>query len=474
MKLLKKEGDNFLVMVSPSEDVSVGDYLLVSEQNRAIALQVFDERYLDVEGIEEELLREELIIEDTSGASHEYAPLSSIMTKINDMRILLCKPRLFIHKNRNTGYLSWLPSRSSSQVSKVDYETISSKSKNGTRKIEIGKVGGKEFHIYAESMDGRITLITGKKECGKSHLAKILLRGLTQYGAYCVVFDLNDEYSFLCREDDSSSRFIRLIPGKNLVFTLKSAGLRAVSSILAHSLDIPGTSLREFVKIWNYLEETGRLSLADFLDTVERWRCNEFVRDALFSRIHTLMNTGIFKDVSQNEDFKGYLKREGGCCIIISLSHVSPLTRRILVELILSKLSDLLERKEITPVFLFAEEAHLYLRETYWEDLITRMRHLGIFTVFITNQPDSIDRKIYRQIDNLFVYHLSNDTDINLISQSSSIDQESISSIVKGLPPRSCLVIGNVVANMPIVVDVIESDLKETGSTRLFFKQTVR
>lgn len=475
MRLLKKESNDFLVLASPSENVTIGDYLTVREGEKALVLQVYDERYIDVEGIEEELLREELIQNNVSGASHDYISLNSMIVRLHDMRILVCKPRLFINQDRQEHFSHWLPSRANSKISKVEYETLYSMASNGTRKIKIGKIHGRDFSITAESLDGRITLITGKKESGKSHLAKIILMGLTAYSAYSVVFDLNDEYSFLCAEGKLSNKTVQLLPGKNLRFTLPSAGLRTVSSILAHSLEMPGTSLREFIKIWEYLERSGRLTLRDFLDTVERWRCNEFIRDALFSRLQTLIATGLFTD-TQNEtsSFRDYFKKDDGCCVIISLIHTSPLTRRVAVELVLSKLTEMLEKKEIPPVFLFAEEAHLYLRETYWEDLITRMRHFGIFTIFITNQPDSIDRRIYRQIDNLFVYHLSNDSDVSLISQCSAIDSESISSIVKALQPKSCLVLGSVVGNLPTVVDVCKLDTKQTGSTRLFFPQLIR
>ncbi len=472
LKLLSKDSGDFLILASSSEDVHIGDYLLVSEKERAALLQVYDERYLDLEGIEEELLREELVQEEINGSSYGSASLRSVITRIHDMRVLVCKPRSFFSSGERGVFSYWLPSRSSSRITKVDFETISQNIKSGTRKIYIGKVAGKDFSIFAESLDGKITLITGKKESGKSHLAKILLKGLTLHGAYSFVFDLNEEYSFFCSDPEVSHKTLKLLPGRNLRFSLSSAGLRAVSSILAHSLEMPGTSLREFTKIWDYLERSGRLTLSNFLETVERWRCNEFVRDALFSRINTLMSTGLFTDIEKESyDLNEPFKRAGGCTAILSLTQTSPLTRKVIVELILSKLTEMLEKKEIPPVFLFAEEAHLYLRETYWEDLITRMRHFGVFTIFITNQPDSIDKKIYRQIDNIFVYHLSNDSDINLISQSSAVDFESLTSIIKALQPRTCLVLGSVVSNLPVVVEVGELVAKETGITRLFFRQ---
>ena len=141
------------------------------------------------------------------------------------------------------------------------------------------------------------------------------------------------------------------------------------------------------------------------------------------------------------------------------------------VELILSKLVELLEHRKIPPVFLLSEEAHLYLRDTYWEDLITRMRHFGVFATFVTNQPDAIKQEIYRQADNIFLYNFSNDSDLSLVSQASMVDTDTVRSIVRTLPPRMCLALGHVVSNLPILVSVDAFDSPPTGLTRLFFQK---
>ena len=81
---------------------------------------------------------------------------------------------------------------------------------------------------------------------------------------------------------------------------------------------------------------------------------------------------------------------------MINLKNTSNIDRQIVVEYVLGKLVNSLSNWKLKAVFLFAEEAHLYLRETYWDDIVTRMRHYGIFTTFITNQPDTIQETIYR------------------------------------------------------------------------------
>ena len=137
--------------------------------------------------------------------------------------------------------------------------------------------------------------------------------------------------------------------------------------------------------------------------------------------------------------------------MVINMGKVTPVVRKMIVELVLSKLVDLLEKFMIPPIFLFAEEAHLYIRDTYWEDIITRMRHFGIYTTFITNQPDAIGDGIYRQVDNIFLFNFINEADLDKISKVSLADNDTIRSIVRTLPQRHCLSIGKVVCDLPIV-----------------------
>ena len=142
----------------------------------------------------------------------------------------------------------------------------------------------------------------------------------------------------------------------------------------------------------------------------------------------------------------------------------------MVVEIFLSKLVDLLENKNIPPIFLFAEEAHLYLRETYWEDIVTRMRHFGIFTTFITNEPNAISDGIFRQVDNIFLFNFTNDTDLEKIGRVTMIDTETVKSMVRTLPQKTCLALGRVVANLPVKIKVAQTDILTLGETRLFFK----
>jgi hypothetical protein len=102
------------------------------------------------------------------------------------------------------------------------------------------------------------------------------------------------------------------------------------------------------------------------------------------------------------------------------------------------------------------------------------MRHFGVFTLFVTNQPDAIDQKIYRQVDNIFLYNFSNDSDLSLISQASMADVDTVRAIVRTLPPRMCLLLGYAVRNLPVVVKIDPFDSPSTGLTRRFFEDSLQ
>jgi DNA helicase HerA-like ATPase len=336
--------------------------------------------------------------------------------------------------------------------------------------------------IDASSLDGRLNIITGKKECGKSHLSKLLMVNLVGYKATVVVFDLNGEYSGLGLTTDGKrnvyyDKIYSLTPSQNFKVALKELHLNVAMGILVHALHLPGTSAREFRRVWKNLKEKGALTLNELGQAIRNLNCNQHVRDALSSRFHSLVNSGFFTDnVAEATLLEEYLlkaKNHGGA-LVINLRNTSTIDRQIVVEYVLGKLVDSLQNWKLRAVFLFAEEAHLYLRETYWDDIVTRMRHFGIFTTFITNQPDTIRDGIYRQADNIFLFNFTNENDLATVSKATMVDVETINTIAKELPPQHCLALGRAVNDFPLIVKVKSLQVKTMGQTRLFFSSLVQ
>lgn len=463
----------------PEEDFKKGDYVKISDdkEGRSLIVQVYDDTYLDSMGIQEEMLRDELFA--TSELVHsDPLQLNSISYMIKDAKVLKCKIRCVVDRGVALPDMGWLPSRSNSRIARLPLDELYSlMGRRGGRPIRLGStLSGEEFSINAEDLDGRLTIITGRKEAGKSHIAKLLAAGLLDFGAYILVFDLNNEYGGLSfSRDGSASRYADKVkvlqPGHNLKFTIRYLGRRIMLDIFQNVLEVPGATLREFLRVWDYLESSGRITLKDMEEVIQHWHCNELVRDALLSRYYSLLSSGLFTDSERYEvrleDL--YSSQAGGGAVIVSMAGVNPLARRMMVEALLAKVVETLEQRMLPPMFLFAEEAHLYLRQTYWEDLITRMRHYGVFTVFITNQPDALGAGIYRQADNVFLYNFTNDRDLETVAQASMTDAETVKSIVRSLPPRHCLMLGKDVGDLPVVIRVRDAGFQTLGFTRLFF-----
>jgi len=476
MKTLSKNGDTIEFLASPDEEpLNRGDYLLISEGDRKLLAQVIDVEYAEVPGMLEDTLRE-LASESLSIRNFDPYDVGSILAEVRDSRTIIGKFRGVIVNGSLRNDVLWLPSRFTSKIERASPELLSDLSHTYSRRqILIGECMGSDMSINAEDLDGRLTIITGKKETGKSYLAKLLITSLADYGAKVVVLDVNGEYIGLSQTINGSTsevaeKIVTLTPGENFKISVEDAGLKTMLDILQHILGTPATSLREFVRIWSLVKKlNGEVTLRGLIDGTSRAQIHESVREALMSRLLSLRETDFFDDEhpAKLDDVLNSM-RNGGI-FVIDLSKCIPHGRKIVVEYLLSKLSSLLRNGAVDPLFLVAEEAHLYLRETYWDDLVTRMRHIGLFPIFVTNQPDSIPETVYRQADNIFLFNFTNESDLNYISKASRVDSETAKRIAKALPPRYCLVIGKVVSDLPMVVKVREIPLKTMGETRLLF-----
>lgn len=481
MRIVSKRDDEIVILALPSEDIPKGGYLIIEDTSakKEMVVQVYDETYLDSSSFLDEIVRDEVIKSSAPSTENDPLQIGALSYMLMDMRFLKCKIRGTFQDGQFVPISTWLPSRTSSKIRLVKVNELYSKILGKTDlNVVIGTTAdGQPYHISLNNLDGQLNIITGKKESGKSHLSKILVSKLAENGAYVVVFDINNEYAGIMRKTDGSEtaiskKVLRMRPGENLTFSLEYIGKRTLVNVLQNVLDTPGVTLREFIRIIDNLESKGCLTIKELGEAIQSWKCNEFVRDALFTRYYSLLSSKLFSDVLEDtfDIEKAFRQFHDGLVLVIQLGNTPPLTRKIVVEALLNKLCDLLESARAPPTFLFAEEAHLYLRDTYWDDIVTRMRHYGVFTTFITNQPDAIPNGIYRQADNIFLYNFVNTNDLEIVSRASTVDVETIKSLVRTLPPRHCLVIGKVAASMPTLVKVASLDFQAMGETKRFFK----
>ena len=480
LRLYKKEGATVQIISFPNEQVRKGDYLAIEDSKHGdnLIVQVIDMEYANIPGILEELLRN--YDGDSSIAGEDVDPfdVAAHIRYIQDARLLICKIRASTHNGKLIPAGSHLPARSYARIRSVSVNELLTRPDGAEGyEIRLGETAEKtHLDVDVRALDGALNIITGKKGTGKSHIAKLLVLSLISHGAPVVIFDLNGEYVGLGQDTEGkpnefSSKIHVLTPRQNFKVTLEQVKIHVLLNILVNALHLPGASAREFRRIWHFLEQSGTLTMGELGEAIKNWRCNQHVRDALFSRYYTLLNSRLFTDnPALATSLENALDRaRSGGAIVLNLRNESTTNRHIVVEYVLGKLVELLTTRRLRAIFLFAEEAHLYLRETYWDDIVTRMRHFGVFTTFITNQPDTIRENIYRQVDNLFVLNFTNEHDIDPISRAARVDAHTVKSIVRDLLPHHCLVLGKVVNDFPMIVKIKSLDVQAMGQTRLFF-----
>jgi len=473
MRIYRKEADEVQLIAFPDEHVQKGDYFVIEDpaQSRGLLVQAIDLQYANVPGVLEDILRDVMTDGELSGEDVDPLNISSQVDALKDTRLAVCKIRGTIAQDGSLSpSTSWLPSRTSSKIRPYAVNRLIMN--GGTMPVKLGHNDGEPISVDASGLDGGLNIITGRKGSGKSHLAKLLLLSMAGWGAPCIVLDVNGEYINLHKSKDgrqSSARLTVLAPRSGLNFSMAKLGLRTVAGVLSHALDLPATSSKVFTTIWKDLEARGDLTLPTVIQAVQSWSCHDSVREALTSRLQVLMESGLFDEANPLTEERILHTIEGGGVLVVNLKNQSQIVRRILVEIFLGELTKILSSNWLKAAFLFAEEAHLYLRDTYWDDIVTRMRHIGLFTTFITNQPDTVQEAIYRQADNVFIFNFTNEHDIEAIGKVAKADSDTIRYLVRGIPTRRCLLLGNVVKDLPLMVDVEQLDVRTMGETRLFF-----
>jgi len=194
------------------------------------------------------------------------------------------------------------------------------------------------------------------------------------------------------------------------------------------------------------------------------------VRGAILRRLRMLEDTGLIDDELEQGLLASVLSQlNEGKTLIVNLKGLSKPAMRTAVQVLLSNLLGLLETGKLQPTFLFAEEAHLYIERTDIEDLVTRMRHLGLWQFHITNTPTSLPELLVRQADNLFCFYLSLPDDIKYIAPASGLEPDVLQRLVKALPPRRFLAVGQATENYPVILKNRELDVLAAGETRYRF-----
>lgn len=467
MYLLTKEGDELLIVFSPEERLRLGDSLSID----GIVAQVVDIRFADLPGVLEHILRKSLIPRSET-REHIQPEVKSVIDSLSDQRLAIAKIRgRFVEtvdskgnrkKMFRTGLSEFDVSRARAEIRVMRqnqlFEALGFDFKGST---DFGKTLSTEpldFEILAERLG--INLITGMKGSGKSYSAKKLLLKLIENKVLTLVFDLNAEYMNLWKVDENTpNKYAGLIK----VFTphLPRAQVNELPLFIPLSeigyddfaafVNVPqGTpTYQQLMQFWRERRGT-QFDLNDlerFADGVQ----NEAVRMALQGRVDAARAVGLFGP-SNLPNLIRELCKTGGA-IIFNLSRVGQWERSIIVEFVLRRLADLGQSKEVRAISLFLEEAQLYVEPRNIVNILTRMRHLGIFPTFITNDPRTLPDEVFTLLDNLIAFMFRNEDELRQLAKSGLIDLKSIEAL-KNLESRQCIVVGSITTNYPIFIEV--------------------
>ncbi len=290
---------------------------------------------------------------------------------------------------------------------------------------------------------------------------------------------------------ETGEAFFR-IDVENFRLGVRQFGLQPMMTLLRR-FGLPEVSALHFenrvARIWaeaEAMEQSGRkppyIGLQQLIEMAEE---QEFgggssamvVNNAIRSRLEALVNTRIFARTPREAASlgKAYRQiREGGA-LVIDISGLSNLARTGFVQSIIELIKDLcvweIDHDSHRFPFIFFEEAHLYVSPQSIDYIVTRARHLGITSFFVTNMIQGLEEAILRQADNLFLLRIPFEDDVRHVSRGAATDFATLDALVRRLRQRHAVVIGNVTAQFPLMFEVDPLvGVNTAGETRFFFR----
>jgi len=467
MYILTKEGDELAIVYSPEERLRLGDTLAID----GIIAQVIDIHFADLPGVLEHILRKSLIAK--SEVKEQIQPeVQSVIDSLTDQRLAIAKIRGRIveasddkgnkKKIFKTGLSEFNISRARAEIKVLGQEELfDALGLSFSETCDFGMTLSSEpkaFDILAERLG--INLITGMKGSGKSYFAKRLLLKLIERKVLTIVFDLNAEYLNLWKANENTpNKYAELVK----VFTPRLKLARSNEQPLfiplneisyddfATFLNVP-QGLPTYQHLMQFWRERGQTQFD--LNDLERFASNvqvEAVKAALQGRVDAARASGLFGPSNLTNSITEMHKTGGA--IIFNLAQIGQWERSIIVEFVLRKLAQLGQSGTIRAVSLFIEEAQLYVGRQNMINILTRMRHFGIFPTFITNDPRTLPDEVFTLLDNIAAFMFRNEDELRQLAKAGLVDIQSIYAL-KHLESRQCLVVGNLTSNYPIFIEV--------------------
>lgn len=493
MEIASISGDTVLLLYHPAQTAAdVGQQFTlmeVPERTEGLVVQVISNDSLEYVGLQQEMIQHIL---ERRISRQTQAPVDRErgMGEIKSLKVATAKIRKRIQNNAWHAWDGWIPTRNV-EISQIGAGTLLENI------MPSAHLPIRSFVRLNEStpmqFDGprlrTVNVITGVKGSGKSHLAKHLVLALSERRIPVIVFDLNGEYLGLpnCQE---------LCWAQNLVLNLGEVGYRVLEKLVRTLYPLPSGQPSEavfehqlpifFREREDYCRRQGtplRIDIPYLIN--QNWEGGDYVVRAIRTRLGVIDERNLFwrehpRTVDQNitpfyatptpPSFQIiYDSACEGRPVIFDMRDIPNSLQKALASSMVNFLQDICEREadgQGRYPFVFFEEAHFYVEDIL--NLITRGRHIGIASVFVTNTPQELPEAVFRQLDNLFLLALAHKDDIRNVSRNSFTDQDTIESFATRMPERHALIIGDVTDRYPLVVavDPLPADVPPSGRTR--------
>ena len=478
MRILLKQDDKLLLIASPDESVRIGDVF----QSGEILSQTLDLQFADLPGIMEHILRQSLIAKPNISEDIQEE-VKRVLETLSDQKLIITKIRGHIVeeegvKRLKPGLTEFNLSRERTEPQILPPKELFEILDLTSSDTAISRTLGEEpitFDFLPQRLG--INLITGQKGSGKSYFSKRLLLSLIRAGVFNIVFDVNGEYQNLHLDESGSnpSEFANSItildPRRN-----SPDGRRLPLRIPLHELTADQFCDHTFITTEGTIAAVnqfwidnmpGPFSLDD-LETYANGLGQGLVRNKILSSVHYARSLRIFGPLDVRQIMQNL---SGGGAMIINLFGIETRLKKIVVNIIQRWITRMSESHEIQSVSMFLEEAQSYVTPDEFQDLLTRMRHIGVYPTFITNDPTTLPDEVFSLADNLISFRFKSDKILNHLARTGMIDLDSIKAL-KHLDPRQCLVVGNFTNGFPLYLEILpQSGVGMAGETRPLISQ---
>jgi DNA helicase HerA-like ATPase len=480
-QVIQIKGSDIVIAYHPEGgEPRPGDALLLTERggsasNDGLVVQVIGHDSAGYPGDREAALAE--LLEAAIADRHQIVHGEPAMVDLKEIKLARAKIRKIVRDRRWHDWDGSIPTRNV-DVSDLPTDMLLDNvtPKRPTFPVGLARYRGSPIVFDAPDLD-KVNALVGLKGSGKSHSAKLLLAELVRLGAPCWAFDINREFVDLPGADA-----IRV--GVNYQLRLDEVGFPFLMAVVDDMNRLTDVSRGAFEHtgprfIEQEVQRRGIATIGYLLDRAEQgaFHSNDMVNTAIETRLRMVRATGLFADDPAAESLSQRFDRiaAAGGFLAFDLAEI-PLGRlRALVRGLNRRLDAVCEAERQSGrgryPFVFYEEAHFYAAPEEILNLITRGRHLGITTFFVTNSPGELPEVVFRQLDNLVVTGLSHSADLRTIAKCSLSDEETLQSLAVGLRPTEALVIGRLTRGFPLVVDIdnLPAGWPPTGATRSFW-----